>query len=120
MAQQYVLADNAFQTQGSDSFTAHQDLIAGGTAIDSYESIIDDPTYWPWGCDGPPGVENVADRQPTVSISVIKGRFHASRTQRFAICSTPRRSSWKFYATKVMRRQCRHLERLRGDRSGVQ
>ena len=34
MAKQYVLADNAFQTQGSESFTAHQDLIAGGTAID--------------------------------------------------------------------------------------
>ncbi|HEY2476680.1 MAG TPA: alkaline phosphatase family protein [Candidatus Cybelea sp.] len=56
MAQQYVLADNAFQTQGSLSFTAHQALIAGGTAINSYESIIDDPTFWPWGCDAPPGV----------------------------------------------------------------
>ena len=45
MAQQYVLADNAFQTQGSESFTAHQDLIAGGTAIEpSRSSIIDDPT----------------------------------------------------------------------------
>ena len=32
MAQQYVLADHMFQTQGSGSFTAHQDLIAGATA----------------------------------------------------------------------------------------
>ena len=51
MAQQYVLADNAFQTQGSESFTAHQALIAGGTAINGYQSIIDDPTGFPWGCD---------------------------------------------------------------------
>ena len=32
IAQQYVLADHMFQTQGSGSFTAHQDLIAGATA----------------------------------------------------------------------------------------
>ena len=30
MAKQYVLADHFFQTQGSGSFTAHQDLIARG------------------------------------------------------------------------------------------
>ena len=29
MAQQYALGDHMFQTQGSGSFTAHQDLIAG-------------------------------------------------------------------------------------------
>ena len=34
MAQRYVLADHMFQTQGSGSFTAHQDLIAGATIID--------------------------------------------------------------------------------------
>ena len=33
IAKQYVLADHTFQTQGSGSFTAHQDLIAGGTQI---------------------------------------------------------------------------------------
>ncbi len=47
-----------FQTQGSGSFTAHQDLIRGGTCIQacaasssSTESLVDNPTYWPWGCD---------------------------------------------------------------------
>ena len=34
MAEQYVLADAMFQTQGSGSFTAHQDLIRGGSALD--------------------------------------------------------------------------------------
>ncbi|MGB6714683.1 MAG: alkaline phosphatase family protein, partial [Candidatus Cybelea sp.] len=33
IAEQWVLADAMFQTQGSGSFTAHQDLIRGGTCI---------------------------------------------------------------------------------------
>ena len=54
----WVLADEMFQTQGSGSFTAHQDLIRGGTCIEACgapssktESLVDNPTYWPWGCD---------------------------------------------------------------------
>ncbi|HKE35992.1 MAG TPA: alkaline phosphatase family protein [Candidatus Baltobacteraceae bacterium] len=53
MAQQYVLADHMFQTQGSGSFTAHQDLIRGGTAINKWQSVIDAPNSSPWGCDAP-------------------------------------------------------------------
>ena len=57
MAEQYVLADAMFQTQGSGSFTAHQDLIRGGTALagpyGSSASMIDTPLYYPWGCDAP-------------------------------------------------------------------
>jgi phospholipase C len=57
IAQQYVLADHTFQTQGSGSFTAHQDLIAGGTIINKARtmSLIDFPSQMPWGCDAPPG-----------------------------------------------------------------
>ncbi len=54
LAEQYALADHMFQTQGSGSFTAHQDLIAGATAIDSKQSLIDWPTGSPWGCGAPP------------------------------------------------------------------
>ncbi len=60
MAQQWVLADDMFQSQASGSFTAHQDLIRGGTCIQgcgkphsSTLSLVDNPTYWPWGCDNP-------------------------------------------------------------------
>ena len=49
MAKQYVLADHMFQTQSSGSFTAHQDLIRGDTALNSNESLIDFPTNAPWG-----------------------------------------------------------------------
>ncbi len=56
IAQNYALLDHMFQTQGSGSFTAHQDLIAGGTAIDSTNSLIDYPSEWTdWGCDAPAG-----------------------------------------------------------------
>ncbi len=61
IANQYVLADNMFDTQGSSSFTGHQDLIAGGTVVNykvskyGDNSIIDNPFNMPWGCDSPPG-----------------------------------------------------------------
>jgi phospholipase C len=55
IAEQWVLSDAMFQTQGSGSFTAHQDLIRGGTIIQSspVESLVDNPTLMPWGCDAP-------------------------------------------------------------------
>jgi|HubBroStandDraft_4_1064222.scaffolds.fasta_scaffold00010_89 phospholipase C len=60
IANQWVLADEMFQTQGSGSFTAHQDLIRGGTCIKRCATpsadtvtLVDNPTYWPWGCDAP-------------------------------------------------------------------
>ncbi|MGB8151589.1 MAG: alkaline phosphatase family protein, partial [Candidatus Cybelea sp.] len=53
IAKQYVLADQMYQTQGSGSFTAHQDLIAGGTILNPNKthSVVDFPTSMPWGCD---------------------------------------------------------------------
>ncbi len=60
MAEQYVLADQLFQTQGSGSFTAHQDLIAASTIIDQptdTKSLVDYPSHRPWGCDAPKGTK---------------------------------------------------------------
>ena len=55
IAAHWGLADEMFQTQGSDSFTAHQDLIRGGTFVDSTQSLIDLPTSpYTWGCDAQP------------------------------------------------------------------
>jgi phospholipase C len=58
IAKEWVLADELFQTQGSGSFVAHQDLIRGGSAVDGSasdpngtESLIDNPSQMPWGCD---------------------------------------------------------------------
>ncbi len=56
LAAQWGLSDEMFQTQGSDSFTAHQDLIRGDTFINSTQSLIDPPTSPDaWGCDSGPG-----------------------------------------------------------------
>jgi phospholipase C len=55
MARQYVLADRMFQTQGSGSFTGHQDLIRGDTAISRTQSVVDNPTGQPWGCNAVTG-----------------------------------------------------------------
>jgi phospholipase C len=100
MAQQYVLADNAFQTQGSESFTAHQALIAGGTAIDPYHSMIDDPTGFPWGCD--------AYTTSTVPVITTTGQQQQGP---FPCVNYPNGTirdlldakgiSWKYYANKV-------------------
>jgi phospholipase C len=58
LGEEYALADEMFQTQGSGSFTAHQDLIRGGTGIKHTESIIDDPSSGSaWGCDSPSGTK---------------------------------------------------------------
>jgi len=55
IAQQYVLTDRLFTTMGSGSFTAHQDLIRGNTALTPQESDVDNPSDTPWGCGAPPG-----------------------------------------------------------------
>jgi phospholipase C len=55
LAKRFTLADHLFMTQGSDSFTAHQDLIAGGTQISASRSIVNAPDALPWGCDAPSG-----------------------------------------------------------------
>jgi phospholipase C len=55
MAQQYVLSDQMFPTESSGSFTGHQDLIRGNSALSDSESLIDFPSHGPWGCDAPTG-----------------------------------------------------------------
>ncbi|MBV9027821.1 MAG: hypothetical protein JO311_04340, partial [Candidatus Eremiobacteraeota bacterium] len=57
VASQYVLADHTFQTEGSGSFTSHQDLIRGATTYDKFaeKSLVDFPTSRPWGCNAPSG-----------------------------------------------------------------
>ncbi|MBV8373589.1 MAG: hypothetical protein JOY69_10030 [Candidatus Eremiobacteraeota bacterium] len=99
LAQQYVLADAMFQTQGSGSFTAHQDLIAGGTAIDANDSLIDDPSAPNWSCNAPPST--------TTSLITTSGQYllnqgpfpcltYPSGTMRDLLDAAG--VSWKYYA----------------------
>ncbi|MGP8099941.1 MAG: alkaline phosphatase family protein, partial [Candidatus Cybelea sp.] len=102
IAEQYVLADHMYQTQGSGSFTAHQDLIAGGTAVTPTESIIDDPSGFPWGCDSPANT--------TTSLITIYGNYEPGKGPFpcFTQYETLRdrldaaKISWKYYTEKVI------------------
>jgi phospholipase C len=77
IAEQYVLADRMFQTQGSGSFTAHQDLIRGGTAIDQAQtqSLVDYPSSHPWGCDAPKSPATVTSLLIWIS-NKLEHRYH--------------------------------------------
>ncbi len=86
IATQWVLADEMFQTQASGSFTAHQDLIRGGTCIttacnppsSSTLSLVDNPTDFPWGCDAPPGTKTYTINIYGVIASPANGPFPCS------------------------------------------
>ena len=54
-AKQYALADKMFFTDTASSFIAHQLIISGTVALNSNESLTDQPNQDPWGCDAPPG-----------------------------------------------------------------
>lgn len=78
IAHQWGLADAMFQTQGSDSFTAHQDLIRGGTFIDATESLIDPPTTSAaWGCDSNQGALTTLITKK-LQVELDKGPFPCS------------------------------------------
>jgi phospholipase C len=100
LAKQYVLADHMFATQSSGSFTAHQDLIAGGTQVLPHASVIDFPSNAPYGCDAPKGTvtsliyttgkySRGAGPFPCFSYATIRDRLDASGL------------SWKYYVEPV-------------------
>jgi phospholipase C len=55
LAKTYALADRMFSTATSNSFIAHQQLVAGTTRLNATQSLNDTPNAFPWGCDAPPG-----------------------------------------------------------------
>jgi phospholipase C len=105
MAQQYVLADHMFQTQGSGSFTAHQDLIAGATTIDAQqtESLVDFPTASPWGCDAPPGVltSKLRWNGSQIEYRYHKGPFPCLTYKTVRDLLDAKYVSWRYYSPPV-------------------
>jgi phospholipase C len=96
LAKQYVLGDHMFQTQGSGSFTAHQDLIAGGTALNSKESVIDLPSHVPWGCDAPAGTVTTLITSDGAYLS-NKGPFPCFDYKTMRDVLDAKHVSWKYY-----------------------
>jgi len=106
MATQYVLADNAFQTQGSGSFTAHQDLIAGATILNPAKtrSLVDLPTSVPWGCDSPPGTRTSILHYISPGLfryKAHKGPFPCLTYQTMRDLLDAQKVSWKYYSPPV-------------------
>jgi len=106
IAQQYVLADHMFTTQGSGSFTGHQALIAGGTTInpEKTKTLVDYPSAMPWGCDAPPKtVTSMLVAESTIHGPVLKYRYRGGpfpclgyRTMRDLLDA--KGISWKYYS----------------------
>jgi phospholipase C len=108
IAKQYVLADHTFQTQGSGSFTGHQDLIAGGTQIDDDEALIDNPSYFPWGCDANKSVRTAVIKR-NGKVYPFGGPFPCLAYSTLRDLLDAKSVSWKFYATPVQSwKGCRH------------
>jgi phospholipase C len=110
MAQEYALANAMFQTQGSESFTAHQDLIRGGTEISSSASLIDDPSESKvWGCDAPSGTTTplittelkYEDRGPFPCTTAFPYSGSDYLTLRDLMDGASPPVSWKYYTPKL-------------------
>ncbi len=98
LAKRYVLADRMFMTEGSDSFIAHQDLIAGGTQIDPNDVVIDAPSAMPWGCDAPVGtVTSLVERNGTPLYG--KGPFPCFSYPTLAQLLDRKGITWRYYVS---------------------
>ncbi|MBV8117375.1 MAG: hypothetical protein JOZ01_05330 [Candidatus Eremiobacteraeota bacterium] len=106
MAKNYELADHMFQTQGSGSFTAHQEFIVGGTKYTATRSLIDLPsTGVPWGCDGPrtPPTPMVTSYITTsLQFHFNQGPFPCMSYKALAGLLDVKRLSWKYYVPPLL------------------
>jgi phospholipase C len=110
IAQQYVLADEMFQTQGSGSFTAHQDLIAGGTSIDPFHNLVDFPSHAPWGCDAPLGTVtslikgpgNTVPAPAKLKVLYHQGPFPCLHYATLRDLLDAKSVTWKYYSPRVI------------------
>ena len=97
MAKQYVLADHMFQTETSDSFTSHQVLIAGSTALSSTQTDMGIPSSEIWGCDAPPGaVTSLLTWRGVYRVN--KGPFPCFDYATIRDLLDAKHLSWKYYA----------------------
>ncbi|HVN68240.1 MAG TPA: alkaline phosphatase family protein [Candidatus Binatia bacterium] len=102
IAEQYVLADHMFQTQGSGSFTAHQDLIAAGTIINKAQtkSLVDFPSHMPWGCDAAKGTKTsqLLYTKAKIKDQYHKGPFPCLEYATMRDLLDAKSVSWKYYS----------------------
>jgi phospholipase C len=101
LAHQYVLADRLFQTQGSGSFVAHQDLIAGAALLPGAVSVVDFPNSAPWGCDAPPKTETpliAQDGRPVAGPGPFPCFYYSTIAEEL----DGHHDSWKYYTPPLL------------------
>jgi phospholipase C len=101
IAKSYVLADEMFATQGSGSYTAHQDLIRGGTQINDKESLIDYPSHTPWGCDAPKNTTTSVLLVQTQKYLPYGGPFPCLKYATLRDLLDEKGAGWKYYSPPV-------------------
>jgi phospholipase C len=100
MAKQYVLAEHMFTTQGGPSFTAHQDLIAGGSVVAPNEALVNLPSALPWGCDAPHGTRTSLITKGDV-VRLGQGPFPCLGYRTLRDVLDAKNVSWKYYVPPV-------------------
>jgi phospholipase C len=104
MAQQYALAEHMFTTQGSSSFTAHQDLIAGDTVIKPNAALVDLPSCSGpkciWGCDAPSGTHTSLITKGDV-FEGGKGPFPCLTYPTLRDRLDAKKVSWRYYVPQM-------------------
>jgi phospholipase C len=95
-AKQYALADHMFFTQTAASFIAHQIILSGTVALNSDESLTDQPNGMPWGCDASPGTHTPILK--TNGKEFLHGPFPCfTEYGTMADLLDPANVSWKYY-----------------------
>jgi phospholipase C len=93
MAEQYAIADHAFEEISSASFTSHQYLIAAQAG-----NVIDNPSARPWGCDSPPGTTIPIYNESTGQIITTGGPFPCFSYRTMADNFDAVGMDWRYYA----------------------
>jgi phospholipase C len=100
-AADYALADRMFQTQGSGDFTAHQDLIRGGTEVSPTASVIDYPMPFAFGCDSRIGTAtSLITNKPTYERG--RGPFPCFTYDTLQTRLDAKSVSWKYYTPPTL------------------
>jgi phospholipase C len=100
-AKQYALADHMFFTQTAASFIAHQMILSGTVALNSHESLTDQPNDTPWGCDG-----QIGENTPVLKSNgkeFLVGPFPCfTEYQTMADLLDPAHVTWKYYVDREL------------------
>jgi phospholipase C len=96
-ATQYGIADRMFFTETASSFIAHQEILSGTVRLNAHESLTDEPSAAPWGCDAPFGTVTAIIKS-NGQVNEFGGPFPCfTQYGTLADLLDAKKVSWKFY-----------------------